>query len=222
MLKKFTAFFLTITSVILLFAACGKADEKTPQTTVPETQLETEEAVLINETEPKDEATTKSVTESEEKTTPTTELCSVPLKNPYFPTPSYQYFYNNSLKEKDTYLASEVAEIVNNSLKNGKWGLLKLAVTDDMVSKITDEETCLELVFDKNYVFSKTADMGGRKFEYDKALIVLTGEYKDCIFFSLSRKYYDGEIQNEYLSGPIKDVDGKISDTLIAHIYDEE
>ncbi len=222
---------ITIVSALLMLtvflSACGNNDVNgpTPQTSLKQT---TTEAPTEETTE---ETTTQRATEKETKTDITeipTDVVSDPTRASTTDTevfinflyePEKIVFYSDGKAQTLTEeICDDVIQEINTATRREKWGMLKLAVFNEDIDKIKEENYCIEIHYDTNRDGTQVlnnlngAGVNDITFRFEKVFIPLNGDYKGVMFF---------EKDGIYRSGPIKAYNYNLAEEILKEIPDE-
>ena len=111
----------------------------------------------------------------------------------------------------DNVMCDEVIEIINDSIKNEKWGILKLAVEEGYIDKIKNENLCIEIYYNDLQTLDGLQGHTQDEYSFEKILIILDGSDKNTMFFCKDK---------EYQHGPIKPYNSVLSEEILAYIFD--
>lgn len=221
--KKLSAIVIATLLPAVLFTACK-------QNNIPDSPSETAnnittEKVTVAETTTQ-ESTEKTTVST---TTPPTDPVSDPTRASTTSVPdvfiNFLYkpekiiFYHNSKPQTLTEeMCDDVIEEINKATRKEKWGVLKLAVFNEDIDKIKEENYCIEIHYDINSDGTQIlnnlngAGMRDMTFRFEKVFIPLNGNYEGVIFF---------EKDGIYRSGPIKSYNYNLSEEILRDIFDE-
>lgn len=112
---------------------------------------------------------------------------------------------------KDNVMCDEIIKAINNSTKNEKWGILKLAVEEGYIDKIKNENLCIEIYYNDLQTLGGLKGHTQNEYSFEKILIILDGSDKNTMFFCKDK---------EYQHGPIKPYNSVLSEEILAYIFD--
>lgn len=128
-------------------------------------------------------------------------------------------FYHNGKPQTLTEeMCNDVIEEINKATRNAKWGVLKLAVFNEDIDKIKEENYCIEIYYDINsdgtQILNNLNGAGIRDmtFRFEKVFIPLNGNDEGIMFF---------EKDGIYRNGPIKTFGYNLSEEILKDILDE-
>lgn len=165
-------------------ASTTQARQTAPESSVKPTEIQT--------------TITDSTTEKTTRRETTTVLPTVQENfKTSLDTPDELYLYTDGKKEKiSNELISKILPQVNIYLNDTKIGVLKLAVSEDMIEKIKSENKAIELKYDSRQTYVMFRKTGGPDtYKFEKVLIPLDGERKGCVFFCKDDIYQHGPLK---------------------------
>lgn len=224
MSKKLSAIVIATLLPAVLFTACK-------QNNIPNSPSETADNIATTEKVTLSETTTQGSTEKTTvtTTTPPTDPVSDPTRASTTSVPdvfiNFLYkpekiiFYHNGKPQTLTEeMCNDVIEEINKATQKEKWGVLKLAVFNEDIDKIKEENYCIEIHYDINsdgtQILNNLNGAGIRDmtFRFEKVFIPLDGSYKGIMFF---------EKDGIYRSGPIKSYSYDLPEEILKDILDE-
>ncbi len=221
--KKLLSIVIATLLPAVLFTACK-------QNNIPDSPSETvnnmtTEKVTVAETTAQESTEQTTVT----TTTPPTDPVSDPTRASTTSVPdvfiNFLYkpekiiFYHNAKPQTLTEeMCDDVIEEINKATRKEKWGVLKLAVFNEDIDKIKEENYCIEIHYDINSDGTQIlnnlngAGIHDMAFRFEKVFIPLSGNYEGIMFF---------EKDGIYRSGPIKSYNYDLSEEILRDIFDE-
>ncbi len=224
MKKKLVTIVSALLMVIIFLSACGQREVNGP---TPDTS--------------KHEATTENKTEKETTTEPKciaiepteTEIPTQPVSDPtrasttcvpdvsinFLYKPEKIVFYHNGKPQTLTEeMCADVISEINKATRKEKWGMLKLAVFNEDIDKIKEENYCIEIHYDINSDGTQLLNgLNGESvnymtFRFEKVFIPLNGNEEGVMFF---------EKDGIYRNGPIKAYNYNLAEEILKDILDE-
>lgn len=105
-------------------------------------------------------------------------------------------FSEGKSKNPSLQQTTEVLKLLNEELNSNWWDMLRLAVTEDDISKLKAENSCIEISFNSLTKITDNCDcIEPCTYEFDKILVVLDGENENTIYFSQNGRYKHGPIR---------------------------
>ncbi len=224
MKKKLVTIISALLMLSVLLSACGQreANGPTPDTSKHETTTESKTEKETT-TEPKN--TVNKPTETEIPTQPvsdptrasTTADTNVFINFLYKPE-KINFYHNGKPQTLTEEMCEDVIDEINKATRKEKWGMLKLAVFNEDIDKIKEENYCIEIHYDINSVGTQILnDLNGESinnmtFRFEKVFIPLNGNYEGIMFF---------EKDGVYRSGPIKAYNYNLAEEILKDIFDE-
>ena len=106
------------------------------------------------------------------------------------------FFSEGKSKSPSLQQTTEVLKFLNEELNSNWWDMLRLAVTEDDISKLKAENSCIEISFNSLTKITDNCDcIEPCTYEFDKILVVLDGENENTIYFSQNGRYKNGPIR---------------------------
>lgn len=219
---------ITIVSALLMLAlflsACGQITVNGPTPDTSSLEATTNENTTENKTEK--ETTTESEAIVYRPTVPTQPVsdptrasttCIPDVSINFLYKPEKIIFYHNGKPQTLTAeMCDDVINEINKATRKEKWGMLKLAVFNEDIDKIKDENYCIEIHYDINSDGTQILnDLNGMKditFRFEKVFIPLKGNYEGVMFF---------EKDGIYRNGPIKAYNYDLAEEILKDILDE-
>ena len=215
MTKKLLALALSIISLSVIFTACKKQAEAekneisdTDRSAVSLTYLNgtsltrsevTEEIAVSDPTVWIESCEPPEVTEEIAVSDPT--KCPEKDLNPYglnylTGVKEITFFSKGSHKTPSSQQTSETLMLLNEELNSNYWDLLKLAVTQEDIEKLKENNSCVEISFSALSKITDNCDcIEPCVYTFDKILVVLDGENATTIYFSQNGSYKNGPIK---------------------------
>ncbi len=191
-----------ISAILLLLSISACKEEKSNLNETKSTTSATEKSTTeAKSTEPK---TTTITTTKRETTTETTQRVTTTVEptiqedfKTSLNTPDECYLYADGNTEKvSNDLISKILPQVNIYLNDTKLGVLKLAVTEDMIEEIKSQNKAVELIYNSEQTYVLFQRTGGPdKYNFEKVLIPLDGERKGYVFFCKDGTYQNGPLK---------------------------
>lgn len=219
--KKLMAIVSAILIVTAFFSACG-------QKPAPQTSSQTETTAEENITENETAKETTNVSESTVNRPTETEILTHPVSDPTKPSTTDTEVFINFLYEPEKIVfysdgkaqtltkevCDDVIEEINKVTRHGYWDILKLAVFNEDIDKIKEQNCCIEIHYDGSQILN---DLNGQSvknstYRFEKVLIVLDGNDKNTMFL---------EKNGEYQSGPLYPLLSNLSEEILKEILDE-
>lgn len=208
MTKKLLALALSIVLLSIIFTACknkvtNEPDEKS-QKDISLSTLTYRQETLNSEIAVSDPTV---FIEDCETPDPTEVAVSDPTKkheeniNPYgvnyLSGVTEAVFYSSSKSYTLTSVEREnILRIINEELNGNWWDVLRLAVLEEDILNLKENNSCLEITFNSVKSIQDNCDcIEPCTYEFDKILIVLDGENQNTIYFSQNGKYKHGPIK---------------------------
>ncbi len=222
MKKKLVTIVSALLMLIVFLSACGQreANGPTPDTSKHET---TTENSTEKETTTDPKCITIAPTETEIPTQPVSDptrastSCVPDVSINFLYKPEKIIFYHNGKPQTLTKeMCDDVIDEINKATRKEKWGMLKLAVFNEDIDKIKEENYCIEIHYDINSDGTQILnDLNGIKdmtFRFEKVFIPLNGNDEGVMFF---------EKDGIYRSGPIKAYNYNLAEEILKDIFDE-
>lgn len=216
--KKLSAIVIATLLPAVLFTACKQQNITDSSSETVNNKTTTEKSIT-------EDASAQSATEQIIITTtcPPTDPVSDPTRASTTATPdvfiNFLYkpekiiFYHNGKPQTLTEeMCDDVIKRINKVTKNDRWGLLKLAVNEEYIEKIKNENLCIEIYYDGVQLLNDLQNIEKMTFNFEKALIVLDGDDKNTIFFCKDGKY---------MNGPVRPYNSVLSEEILKDIFDE-
>lgn len=227
MKKKLIMIVSALLLLTIFLSACGQKEVNGPTPDTSKHEAITKENITENKTEKETTTEPKSVvtkpTETEAPTNPvsdptralTTADTNVFVNFLY--KPEKIIFYHDGKPQTLTEeMCYDFIEEINTATRKEKWGMLKLAVFNEDIDKIKEENYCIEIHYDINSDGTQILkDLNGMKdmtFLFEKVFIPLNGDYKGVMFF---------EKDGTYRNGPIKAYNYNLAEEILKEILDE-
>lgn len=226
MKKKLVTIVSALLMLIVFLSACGQKEVNGPTPDTSKHEATTEENTTENKTEK--ETTTESDATVYRPTVPTQPVsdptrasttCVPDVSINFLYKPEKIIFYHNGKPQTLTEeMCEDVIDEINKATRKEKWGMLKLAVFNEDIDKIKEENYCIEIHYDINSDGTqllnglKGESINNMTFRFEKVFIPLSGNYEGVMFF---------EKDGIYRSGPIKAYNYNLSEEILKDILDE-
>lgn len=204
---------LIITIAVLLFALIPVFLKFiTPQhsNTFPQTEISSIADITVTTSVTATEPTTAPVSD----TTRISTTCVAEVLTKGLAEPEQILFYHNGKPQtihKGDVMCDEVIKAINKATKKDNWGILKLAVEEDYINRIKNENLCIEIFYNETQLLNGLNGHTFDEYNFEKILIVLDGDDKNTMFLSK-----DGKYQN----GPIRPYNSALSEDILSYIFD--
>lgn len=224
MKKKLVTIVSALLMVTIFLSACGQREVNgpTPDTSKHEATIENKTEKETT-TEPK--TTVNRTTETEIPTQPVSDptrastTCVPDVSINFLYKPEKIVFYHNGKPQTLTEeMCDDVIREINKATRKEKWGMLKLAVFNEDIDKIKEENYCIEIHYDINSDGTQLLNglngesINNMTFRFEKVFIPLNGNEEGVIFF---------EKDGIYRSGPIKAYNYNLAEEILKDILDE-
>lgn len=221
MKKKLVTIVSALLMVTIFLSACGQSEVNgpTPDTSKHETTTENK---TEKETTTEDDATLYRPTiptepVSDPTRASTTSIPDVTINFLYKPE-KIVFYHNGKPQTLTEEMCDDVISEINKATRKEKWGMLKLAVFNEDIDKIKEENYCIEIHYDINSDGTQLLNglngesVNNMTFRFEKVFIPLNGTYESVMFF---------EKDGIYRSGPIKAYKYNLSEEILKDILDE-